>query len=200
VDEALATLQENGATGIILDLRGNGGGWVTSAQGVLGRFLDPEVGPAMFEDISPGRGGEEPLPILGDEGNVRTDLPVIVLVDPGTASASEIVAGALKDYDRAIVVGERTYGKGSVQRIFGFSDGASLRVTVAEWFTPSRGRIQQEGIQPNVEIPLGAHPESDGDPALDAAVKLMQDATTRPTDLIAAPPSPVASPEATAAS
>lgn len=193
VDRALATLSQNGATGIVLDLRGNGGGWVTSAQGVLGRFLDPDIGPALYEDTSPGRGGEEPLPILAREEEGSNDLPLIVLVDGGTASASEIVAGSLKDYDRAIVVGGPTYGKGSVQRIFGFSNGASLRVTVAEWFTPSRGRIQQEGIRPNVEIPVAAHPEENTDPVLDAAVTLLNSGTSRPTDLVNAPPTPVAS-------
>ena len=197
VDRALLTLAQNGATGLILDLRGNGGGWVTSAQGVLGRFLDPEIGPALYEDTSPGRGGEEPLPIIAPADGGPSGLPLIVLVDAGTASASEIVAGSLKDYDRAIVVGEPTYGKGSVQRIFGFSDGASLRVTVAEWFTPSRGRIQQEGIQPNVEIAILEHPESNNDPVLDAAVTLLNSGTSRPTDLISSPASPVANPAST---
>ncbi|HWV24405.1 MAG TPA: S41 family peptidase [Thermomicrobiales bacterium] len=194
LDQALNTLAENGATGIILDLRGNGGGWVTSAQGVLGRFLDPDVGPALYEDTSPGRGGEEPLPVVLDEGARRTDLPVIVLVDGGTASAAEIVSGALKDYDRALVVGEQTYGKGSVQRIFSFSDGSTLRVTVAEWFTPSKGRIQEEGIRPNVEIPTGENTPVDQDPVLDAAVKLLGQGVSQPTDLVT-PPSPEASPQ-----
>lgn len=194
IDDAITTLQGNGATGIILDLRGNGGGWVTSAQGVLGRFLDPDVGPALYEDTTPGRGGEEPLPILNDDGQM-TDLPVIVLVDRGTASAAEIVAGALKDYNRALVVGEATFGKGSVQRIFGFSDGATLRVTVAEWFTPSLGRIQQEGIQPNIEIQPGDDPAADTDPTLDTAVQLLQSGTSKPTDLV----KPTSSPESTPA-
>lgn len=193
IDEAITTLQANGATGIILDLRGNGGGWVTSAQGVLGRFLDPDTGPALYEDTSPGRGGEEPLPILNDDGK-KTDLPMIVLVDRGTASAAEIVAGALKDYNRALVVGETTFGKGSVQRIFGFSDGATLRVTVAEWFTPSLGRIQQEGIQPNIEIPPGDNPAPDTDPTLDAAVQLLQSGTNKPTDLVKPAPSSESTP------
>lgn len=199
VDEAIRTLQRNGASGIVLDLRGNGGGWVTSAQGVLGRFLDPNVGPAMYEDTSPGRGGEQPLPILREEGSAHTELPIVVLVDSGTASAAEIVAGAMKDYDRAIVAGEPTFGKGSVQRIFAFSDGATLRVTVAEWFTPSRGRIQQEGIQPNVEIEPGRPDETNRDHMLDGAVGLIESGTTRPTDLIYAPPSPVATPQASPA-
>lgn len=197
VDAAIAQLESTGATGIILDLRGNGGGWVTSAQGVLSRFLDSGVGPAMYEDTMPGRGGEEPMPILTDKGAERTDLPMVVLVDRGTASAAEIVAGALKDYNRALIIGEQTFGKGSVQRIFGFSDGASLRVTVAEWFTPSRGRIQEQGIRPDLEVSLDAHGVTDGDPMLDTAVMTLDSGRSRQTDLPGPPASPVSSPIAT---
>ncbi len=199
VNDAISELHEDGATGIVLDLRGNSGGWVTSAQGVLGQFLDPDEGPALYEDTTPGRGGEEAMPILATEETVRTDLPVVVLVDRGTASAAEIVAGALKDYDRAIVIGERTFGKGSVQRIFAFSDGATMRVTVAEWFTPSRGRIQQEGIRPNIEVTAGDTSMTGGDPVLDAAVRLIETGTTRPTDLIDAPATPGIDPSASPA-
>lgn len=187
LDAALGTLDEQGATGIILDLRGNGGGWVTSAQAVLGRFLPADLGPALYEDSTPGRGGEEDLPILSPEGGAPTDLPVIVLVDGGTASAAEIVAGAMKDYDRALVIGQQTHGKGSVQRIFGFSDGASLRVTVAEWFTPSRGRIQDEGIHPNIEVEPEDEAPVEDDPVLETALRLLQEGMTRPTDLVATP-------------
>lgn len=195
VDQAITELKQEGATGIVLDLRGNSGGWVTSAQGVIGRFVDPDVGPALYEDVSPGRGGENPLPILAEEGAQRTDLPLIVLVDGGTASAAEIVAGALKDYDRAIVVGEKTFGKGSVQRIFSFSDGATLRVTVAEWFTPSRGRIQQEGIRPNVGVSVQGSVDGE-DVMLETAVELLQSGTSRPLDLLKPSSTPAASPAA----
>lgn len=191
LDDALASLRSNGATGIVLDLRGNGGGWVTSAQGVLGRFLDPDVGPALYEDTAPEPGDAQPLPILADKGVEPIGLPVIVLVDGSTASAAEIVAGALKEYDRALVVGEPTYGKGSVQRIFTFSDGATLRVTVAEWFTPNRDRIQEDGIQPDVDVSGGDETPPDADPVLDAAVRFLQDGASKPSDLA----TPVASPE-----
>jgi carboxyl-terminal processing protease len=193
VDKAIADATSQGATGLVLDLRGNGGGWVTSAQEVLARFLDPDVGPAMYEDITPGRGGEEPLPMLGD-GATRTDLPLVVLVDRGTASASEIVAGALKDYNRALAIGERTYGKGSVQRIFSFSDGSTLRVTVAEWFTPSKGRIQEEGIRPDLEVSFADHATTGEDPVLAAAVTMLESGRSRPTDLANPPATPIATP------
>lgn len=182
LDEAIATIRDRGATGIILDLRGNGGGWVESARATLGRFLDPSLGPAMYEDTTPGPGGLEPMPIGPAEAVEVVDLPMIVLVDGGTASSAEIVAGALRDYDRAIIVGEPTFGKGSVQRIFGFSDGATMRVTVAEWFTPSRGRIQDEGIRPDLEITAAVHGSGD-DPVLAAAVRMLANGQSRPSDL-----------------
>lgn len=200
VDDAIVELEALGATGIILDLRGNGGGWVTSAQGLLGRFLDPAIGPALYEDMVPAHGGEEAMPILAEEDSQRTDLPTVVLVDRGTASAAEIVAGALKDYDRALIIGERTFGKGSVQRIFSFSDGDSLRVTIAEWFTPSLGRIQEEGIHPDVEVSVEGHPADGVDRVLDTAVTMLDSGRSRPTDLAHASSVPAASPIATPAS
>jgi carboxyl-terminal processing protease len=193
VDEASAEAKAGGVTGLVLDLRGNGGGWVNSAQQVLARFLDPDIGPAMYEDITPGRGGEAPLPMMG-EGATQTDLPMVVLVDRGTASAAEIVAGSLKDYNRALIIGERTYGKGSVQRIFSFSDGATLRVTVAEWFTPSKGRIQEEGIRPNLEVSFDDHAATGQDPVLAAGVTMLESGRSRPTDLASPPVTPIATP------
>lgn len=195
LDQALAEATDRGATGIILDLRGNGGGWVTSAQETIGRFVDASAGPALYEDVSPGRGGEIGLPIINPDAG-PTSLPVIVLVDGGTASAAEIVAGSLRDYDRALVVGEDTFGKGSVQRIFDFQNGASLRVTVAEWFTPSKGRIQDEGIQPDVVVSAESAQGVRSDAFLQAAATLLDRGVTRPTDLANRLPS-TATPPAT---
>lgn len=182
LDQALTSATERNATGIVLDLRGNTGGWVRSAQETIGRFVDAGAGPALYEDVSPGRGGEVALPILNPEAG-PSDLPVIVVVDGGTASAAEIVAGSLRDYDRALVIGEQTFGKGSVQRIFDFQDGASLRVTVAEWFTPSKGRIQDEGIQPDVAVGTAGSGASAVDAYVGAASTLLDRGVTRPTDL-----------------
>src|SRR5690606_20413924 len=135
LDAAIAEIRARGSTGVILDLRGNTGGWVNVARQSLGRFLDPSVGPAMFEDTT-NDGKMVPMPIEAAEGVVPLDLPMVVLIEGGTASAAEIVAGSLRDYQRATLVGQKTFGKGSVQRIYEFSDGSTLRVTVAEWFTP----------------------------------------------------------------
>lgn len=186
LDQAIAEAEANDAKGIVLDLRGNGGGWVLSAQETVGRFLSGDVGPAMYEDVSPERGGETALPIVNSE-TPPTDLPLIVLVDGNTASAAEIVAGSLRDYDRALVVGEQTFGKGSVQRIFDFQDGASLRVTVAEWFTPSKGRIQDDGIRPDVLLTTGENASGTGDPFVTAATSFLNSGKSRPTDLALIP-------------
>lgn len=195
VDAAIQSIRESGASGVILDLRGNGGGWVEAARATLGRFLDPSVGPAMYEDTSPGPGGLEPMAIETEDGVEVLDLPMVVLVDGGTASSSEIVAGALRDYDRAMIVGTPTFGKGSVQRIFAFSNGSTMRVTVAEWFTPSKGRIQDEGIKPDLEITPGGHDPAE-DPMLRAAVNVLQSGQSRPSDLLPGG-TPAASPQAT---
>jgi C-terminal processing protease CtpA/Prc len=142
----------------------------------------------MYEDRTLGPGGETGMPIInGDQP--PSDLPLIVLVDGNTASAAEIVAGSLRDYNRALVVGSKTFGKGSVQRIFDFQDGASLRVTVAEWFTPSKGRIQDEGIHPDVLLTTGEG-VSAGDPYLTAAVAFLDAGKSKPTDLAQTAPAP----------
>lgn len=153
LDGALKRAKEEGATGIVLDLRDNGGGWVTSAQEMLGRFVPVERGPALYRDEDPRPDNTpESLPIIS-EGEQVYDLPLIVLVNQGTASASEIVAGALRDYGRAWVVGVRTFGKGSVQRVHTFEDGSSARITIAQWLTPAQQVIEAQGIQPDIPVP-----------------------------------------------
>lgn len=185
LDAALAQAKSDGVTGLVLDLRGNGGGWVRSAQETLGRFLSVDVGPAFYEDATPGPGEDMAVPIIAPANGSVSRLPVVVLVDGSTASAAEIVAGSLKDYDRAIVVGEQTFGKGSVQRIYEFSDASTMRVTVAEWFTPSKGRIQGRGIAPDIAVDNGAHPTTDY--VLGAAIDCLNTGRTRPSMLTATP-------------
>ncbi|HYH11845.1 MAG TPA: S41 family peptidase [Thermomicrobiales bacterium] len=151
LDQALEQARTDGAASLVLDLRGNPGGWVSEARDVIGRFVDPEAGPALLEDTWPPEDGMISIPIGNFEGE-RFEGKIVVLVDENTASAAEIVASALQHYDRAVVVGEQTFGKGSVQRVYDFETGESLRLTVAEWFTPAGDRLQNLGVTPDVEI------------------------------------------------
>ncbi|MCI3927235.1 S41 family peptidase [Paenibacillus sp. TRM 82003] len=144
--EALVALREDGALqSLVLDLRGNGGGNVASALGVAKSFI--ERGIAYY---TVGRDGYEiPTTILdGEKASFRT----VVLVDVGSASASEMLAGALRDRAGARLIGERTYGKGSIQNVFGLSNGGGLAVTVAEYLTPDKYPIHGVGLSPDTEV------------------------------------------------
>ncbi len=177
LDGALQQARNDGATGIVLDLRDNGGGWVTGAQEIIGRFVAPEQGPALYRDENPSpENAPESLPILGS-GEQVVDLPLVVLVNEGTASASEIVAGALRDYGRAKIVGARTFGKGSVQRVHTFEDGSSARITIAQWLTPQQRVIEDQGIVPDVVIPApppGGSPVATEMPAQDVGAEQLR--------------------------
>jgi carboxyl-terminal processing protease len=188
LDAALNQALADGVDGIILDLRNNGGGWVDQAQRVIGRFVPVEAGPALYEDDDAFTDEMQSEPILGG-GPLIEDLPIVVLVNGGTASASEIVAGALRDYDRAVLAGETTFGKGSVQRVHDFQDGSSLRITFAQWLTPNEHVIQGVGIAPQftvIEVP-----ETDTDEQLEAAIAILSDEPIPTPPAIA---SPIASP------
>ena len=155
LDAALALARADDVDRLVLDLRGNPGGWVTAATEVIGRFLDPGVGPALLEDTWP-RGGEMvELPIRGEDAERYTG-ELIVLVDGNSASAAEITASSLQYYGRATIVGQQTFGKGSVQRVYDFTSGDSLRLTVAAWYTPGGDPLQGVGVAPDVEIATDA--------------------------------------------
>jgi carboxyl-terminal processing protease len=176
LDAALARAEADGVAGIVLDLRGNGGGWVTSAQEMVGRFVPEGAGPALYEDLDLEDDGNliaEPI-VAGDEAEY--DLPMAVLINGGTASAAEIVAGALRDYDRATLVGEPTFGKGLVQRVHDFDDGSSARITFARWLTPDKFPIPEDGLHPHVVV--AADPEAPDDVQLERAVEIVRDAAS----------------------
>jgi carboxyl-terminal processing protease len=143
-----------GATGIVLDLRGNPGGYVGEAVGVASQFLASGV-VYLSEDAS---GTQTPVPVK--VGTDATSLPLVVLVDHGTASAAEIVAGALQDDGRAPVVGTTTFGTGTVLIQFDLRDGSALRIGTTKWLTPSGHQIWHNGITPTdvVALPTGAQP------------------------------------------
>jgi len=151
---------------IIFDLRGNPGGWLDQAVEVTDLFLDDGV--ILYERWSDGK--EQVFEAR--PGDVAEEVPLVVLVDGGSASASEIVAGALQDQERATLIGEHTFGKGSVQRPFTLSDGSELRVTAALWFTPDERAIHGQGLLPDIEVlwpEEGVEP--DADPQLERAVE-----------------------------
>ena len=167
--KAAEDFKAKGVQKIILDLRGNGGGLLMSSKEVASLWLDDKVivsertGGTTTETLRSGR-----KPVLGG-------LKTVVLVDGGSASASEIVAGALKDNGAATLVGEKTFGKGSVQLIEDVLSGGKLKVTVAKWYTPNGTNINKEGIKPDKEV---KHTEEDTknnrDPQKDAAIEALK--------------------------
>lgn len=144
--EALDELTTQGITGLVFDLRDNPGGFLDQSIAVADAFL-PE-GVALFERNI--RGLDETF--LTRDGDIAEAIPLVVLVNSGSASASEIVAGAIQDRSRAILVGETTFGKGSVQQVHPLSDGSELRVTIARWYTPNNNSIDGEGIIPDIAV------------------------------------------------
>ena len=137
-----------GVNKVILDLRGNGGGYVSAAQDLLSLWLDNQK---AYIQKSKHYGDSSSSTSAGKA--ILKDMKTIVLVNGSTASASEIVAGALQDYKKATILGEKTYGKGVVQSLFdGLSGGATLKVTTAEWYTPNDRSINGTGITPDVEV------------------------------------------------
>ncbi|MCC6477128.1 S41 family peptidase [bacterium] len=139
MDEALADLRSNGMESLVLDLRGNPGGLMSSAVGVLQKFLDK--GEVVVS--TKGRTGDANRTFKLASDPAAKDIPLVVLVDGGSASASEIVAGAIQDLDRGVLVGEPTFGKGLVQSVISFETGEALKLTTAKYFTPS-GRLIQK--------------------------------------------------------
>ncbi len=149
--------------GVILDMRNNPGGYLDGAVFVVGEFLDS--GEVVRQQ---GRVREEIYEV--DRRGSLTEVPLVVLINGGSASASEIAAGALQDHERAVIVGEQSFGKGTVQEVQDLSDGSSLHVTVAKWILPSGRWIGEEGITPEVESKDDRETE-DVDEAVQTAIK-----------------------------
>ncbi len=163
LDRALSDLQEQGAKQLILDLRHNPGGLLQGAIDVSSRFLSDGV--VLFER----KNNNSETVYRVTNAKRFTDWPMAVLVDGATASAAEIVAGALQDRGRAQLVGEKTFGKGSVQYVHDLSDGSSIHVTVAHWLTPNGHEINGVGLTPDIE----ASHSPDRDAPLEAALRLL---------------------------
>ena len=168
---AIEELRAQGADKFILDLRNNPGGLLTESVAVSSLFLDDEI--VLREQR---KGFDQEQTYQATRINAVPDAPLVVLVNRGSASASEIVAGALKDHSRATIVGEQTFGKGTVQLPYTLSDGSELRVTIAEWFTPDGNAINEVGIIPNIVVERTQADFFDNlDPQLDRAVELLSE-------------------------
>jgi len=167
--QAIEEANSNEVNGIILDLRNNPGGFLDSAIEISSEWV--ETGPVVLEKFD-----ENDITKYQARGIARLkDYKTVVLLNQGSASASEIVAGALQDYDIATIVGEQSYGKGSVQTLKPFTDGSSLKVTVAKWLTPQGQSISEKGITPDVEVEYTIEDfENDRDPQLDKAIEIIK--------------------------
>ena len=170
-EDALNALKQNKPTGVILDLRNNPGGvFPDPVLSIAGEFL-PSNTTVVYER---NRDGQEKT--YGSTGNgLAKDLKLAVLVNGGTASDAEVLAGALQDTGRGVLVGEKTFGKGSVQSLHTLSDNSVLHVTTALWFTPKHNAIDGTGLKPNLAIPLTPDDTKKGaDPQLDRAIQYLQ--------------------------
>lgn len=154
--------------GIILDLRDNPGGFLQTAVDMASEWIP--AGPVVAEQFGGNRRNEYP-----SNGSARlSDIPTVVLVNGGSASASEIVAGALRDYKKAVLVGNQTFGKGSVQTLQNLSDGAELKVTIAKWLTPAGDFINGKGLTPTYKVDLTQDDlNNNRDPQINKAVQLL---------------------------
>ena len=158
---------EKGVKKVILDLRNNPGGTVGAAQGLLGIWLDNQI--AMTE-----RRGSEIVKTLRTTGTpILGNMKTVVLINGNSASASEITAGALREYGKATLVGQKSYGKGSVQIVLGLPGGSQMKVTEARWYTPKGKNIDKTGIEPDVKVDLSAEDINNNlDPQMDKAKSL----------------------------
>ena len=169
VRKALAAADKRGAKGYILDLRGNPGGLLSSSIDVASLFVPDGVIVRVDE-----RG--KPEKVMNATGGSVTTKPLVVLVDDNSASASEIVAGALQDYGRAVIVGETSYGKGSVQTMLPLKNGGGLKLTTAHYLTPKSRVINGKGVVPDVVVKMDPRLQEDAakDTQLQRAVQVLR--------------------------
>ncbi len=174
IKEATQDLAGKNAKAIILDLRNNPGGYLDAAVDVASEFV--KSGIVVSEKTTEKSGTEQKYFATGKGNLTDTKIPVVILTNGGSASASEIVAGAIKDNGRGTLIGEKTFGKGSVQTVDTLAGGASIRITVAHWFTPKGKNISKEGISPDIEVKLTEDDaKTEKDPQLDKAISYLLD-------------------------
>jgi carboxyl-terminal processing protease len=166
---ALSDAIQSGAVGIILDLRSNPGGYLDVTVDVASEFLDGGI--VLYEADEAGNIFKE---WTASSGGLAIDLPIVVLVDGGSASGSEVLAGALQDRGRATLIGTETFGKGSVNVVRKLSDGSALVVTTARWLTPDHHMIEGAGLTPDIEVKITADDIASGrDPQLESAIQYL---------------------------
>lgn len=171
--EALSAIKYKDSKGVILDLRNNPGGYLDSAVSVSSEFI--QSGTIVEEKRIKDNKLIENFKASGKGQLTDAKIPLVILVNGGSASASEIVAGAVQDNKRGILIGEKTFGKGSVQTIENVGDGSTLRITIAHWFTPNGKNLSQDGISPDIEVKLSDEEiNKDLDPQLDKALEYIK--------------------------
>lgn len=169
LEDAIRAHLDNGITKIVFDLRGNPGGFVTDAEAVASEFLAD--GPIYFQEEADGTQKQ----VDASAGGIATDpsIEVVVLIDRGSASASELVAGALQDRGRATLVGETTFGKGTVQQWLPLDKLGGVKLTVSKWLTPDKHWIHRVGITPDIAVTIPADNPAGSDPVLDRAIEVL---------------------------
>lgn len=167
-EEATRKISAASPLGIILDLRDNPGGYLYAAVEMAGWWAGEKL--VVFEKGKDGQSKEH----ISSRPSVFGKIPTIILVNKGSASASEIMAGALQDYKLAKILGETTFGKGTVQELIELKDGSMIKITVAQWLTPNQREIETSGIEPDIKVELNEEDVvADQDPQLDEAIKLL---------------------------
>lgn len=176
IDEALKQMDQSKLKGIVFDLRENPGGLLTSAIDVASAFI--KDGTILVEDF--GKGKQQTFTSTGN--TIEPTVPMVVLVDKNSASASELVAGALQDRKRATILGETTFGKGTVQTWQELVNGGGVRLTIARWLTPNGHWIHKNGITPDIQVPWPTENRDEkNDPQLNAALDFFKSSVTTPS-------------------
>ena len=165
--DALSELVAQGASAFVFDLRGNPGGYIAAARDIASEFVPSN------ELLFTVESGEDVQEWRSDDGLLQDGTPIVVLVNAGSASASEIVAGALQDHGRATIVGEATFGKNTVQIWRDLPNGGGLRLTTDRWFTPEHRSVAPDGIQPDIVVASPEDPQDEADPQLDRALEVL---------------------------
>lgn len=187
LDAALNRLAKEGMTALIIDLRNNPGGLLDSAVGVASHFIDK----GKLIVSTKGRKENQNMEFFSEVKKPLKDLPLVIMINEGSASGSEIVAGCLQDYKRAIIVGAKSFGKGSVQTIIPLGDGSALRLTTSKYFTPSGKLIHGVGVMPDITVENGVSQIEEDEEDTEATAARVFDAIEQKDKKISKPADPL---------